>query len=309
MRVLYGLAFGAIFSFSGSILSGGEFKLPPNCTLPFDNIATKPDPASSCGFDGSGTGGAALTQDKVLEDHAKNDFCAGMSNVTTVNFSILKQMQLKAPPKGPLATSRNSLHNFFTVNGGKIGEGSVVRLLAFVKEAHISDCELGEDVNCKTKGVPANDIHIPLVDPTKPNARNLSECTSVTAEMSPHFRPAKWSELDLKTPTYPVRVTGPLFYDNSHEPCQMKGGKLTGPGPQRISLWEIHPVYAFDVCTSANPAKCDVTSDSADMWVPYDQWVDANPDKVEATGKKQREECGGSSGARRPTRGRAKKGA
>lgn len=302
MRISFGFALGIAGWFTTwGPLSADDFKLPPDCTLPFDNIATKPDPAAGCGFDGSGTGGAALTPDKVLEDHAKNNFCGDASDITTVSFSILKQMQAKAPPKGPLASSRDSLHNFFQISGKKIGEGNVVRLLAFVKEAHISDCEAGEDVNCKTKGVPNNDFHIPLVDPSKRNARNLPECTSVTAEMSPHFRPAKWSEIDLKTPINPVRVTGQLFYDNSHEPCQMKNGVLTGPGPQRISLWEIHPVYALDVCTSSDAAKCDVTNDSSETWVPYDQWVDANPDKVQATGQKQREACGGT-GAHRSTR-------
>jgi len=200
MRISFGFALGiAAWFTTWGPLSADDFKLPPDCTLPFDNIATKPGPAAICGFDGSGTGGAALTPDKVLEDHAKNNFCADVS-------------------------------------GKKIGEGNVVRLLAFVKEAHISDCEAGEDVNCKTKGVPNNDFHIPLVNPTEPTARNLPECTSITAEMSPHFRP--------------VRVTGQLFYDNSHEP-------------------------------------------SSGIWTPYDQWVDANPDKVQATGQKQREECGG----------------
>lgn len=294
MQALYQLTRALVLLSVLGILFGDDFKLPPDCVLPFDSIATKPDPAASCGFDGAGNGGAALDPGKVLEDHAKDNFCAGMSAVTTIDFSILETMQAAAPPKEPLATSRDSLREFFPINGSRIGEGTVVRLLAFIKEAHISDCELGEEVNCKTSGVPNNDFHIPLVDATKPDARNLPECTSVTAEMSPHFRPAKWSEIDLKTPVYPVRVTGPLFYDNSHVPCRLEGGKLTGPGPQRISLWEIHPVYALDVCRSPDPAKCDVESQSPAMWAPYDQWVDANPDKVAATGKKQRSECGGS---------------
>jgi hypothetical protein len=277
-------------------LPGGSFKLPPKCKLPFDAIATKPDPWAACGMDGSGVHGAALQQDKVLEDRAKNNLCADAAGVTTVNFAILQKMQQQAPPKGPLATSRASLQNFFDVEGKKIGEGSVVRLLAYIKEAHISDCEAGEEVNCKTKGVAQNDFHIPLVDPAKPNARNLPECSSVTAEMIPHFRPAAWSQIDLKTPIVPVRVTGQLFFDNSHEPCQ--NGKPVGSNPARVSLWEIHPVYALDVCTEAQAARCDVNSKSSSMWVPYDQWVGAHPDQVQATGQKQRESCGGT-GARR----------
>ncbi len=264
-----------------------------NCTLPFDNIATKPDPFVHCGNDGSQKSGAALPAAKQRQASAKNNFCADASNPATVDFEILAAMQAESPPKSTLVHSRNSLHRFFSLNGKKIGEGDVARLLAFIKDAHISDCESGEDVNCQKSGVVNNDFHIPLMDPTKKNPRNLPECTSVTAEMSPHFRPAKWSLIDLRTPVKnPVRVTGPLFYDDSHEPCIMAGGNLVGEAPQRISLWEVHPVYALDVCSSTDPKQCDVASDSAALWTPYDQWVDRNLDKVLATGHRQRSECG-----------------
>ncbi|HYL77488.1 MAG TPA: hypothetical protein VEU96_24960 [Bryobacteraceae bacterium] len=291
------------------LLMADDFKLPGNCTLPavFDRVATKPDPYISCGNDGSGKGGKALDPAKVREDNAKDNFCADASNPVTVDFTILTQMQKKAPNKSTLADNRDSLHAFFPLNGQNIGEGDVVRLLAFVKEAHISDCTAGEAVNCETPGVPNNDFHIPLVDPTKKNPRLLSECTSVTAEMSPHFRPATWSEIDLKTPVKnPVRVTGPLFYDDSHVPCKVVGGKLTGPGPQRISLWEIHPVYAFDVCTSTDPKQCDVASNDASVWTPYDQWVGANADKVQATGQAQRTACSGKKPVSKKPKAKAK---
>jgi len=274
------------------LLLADDFKLPDNCTLPFARIATQPDPYASCGNDGSGKAGKALTAAKIREDNAKNNFCADASKPTTVDFKILKQMQTKAPKKTTLVKNRNSLHAFFPVGDQKIGEGDVVRLVAFVKEAHISDCSAGESVNCETPGVATNDFHIPLVDPTRKNPRALAECTSVTAEMSPHFRPAAWSEIDLKTPVKnPVRVTGPLFYDDSHVPCTMVNGKLTGPGPQRISLWEIHPVYAFDVCTSTDPAQCDVASTDPGIWTPYDQWVSSNAASVQPTGQAQRTAC------------------
>jgi hypothetical protein len=268
-----------------------DFKL--NCTLPFDRIAVKPDPFIACGNTGSGKNGAALDAAKMRQANAKNDFCADASAPVTVDFAILAEMQAKSPAKSTLANSRDSLRAFFPLNGTKIGEGDVARILAFILNAHISDCESGEDVNCETAGVTSNDFHIPLMDPTKPNPRHLPECTSVTAELSPHFRPTAWSTIDLRTPVKnPVRVTGPLFYDDAHEPCVMAGGNLVGAAPKRISLWEIHPVYALDVCSSTDPAKCDVSSDSATVWMPYDQWVAVNSSKVQATGRTQRTECG-----------------
>ena len=62
----------------------------------------------------------------------------------------------------------------------------------------------------------------------------------------------------------PVRVTGQLFFDSSHVPCA--GGKEVRTNPRRFSLWEIHPIYQFEVCT----ADCDGTG----TWLPLEQWVD-----------------------------------
>jgi hypothetical protein len=62
----------------------------------------------------------------------------------------------------------------------------------------------------------------------------------------------------------PVRVTGQLYFDSSHFPCS--GGQGAGEGnPKRVSLWEIHPIYKFEVCTSG----CD----GAGTWLPLDQWA------------------------------------
>jgi hypothetical protein len=268
-----------------------DFKL--TCTLPFDRIAVKPDPFIACGNTGSRENGAPLDAAKMRQANAKNNLCADPSDPLTVDFEILAEMQAQSPAKHTLKHSRDSLHAFFLLSGTKIGEGDVVRILAFVLNAHLSDCEEGEDVNCQTAGFASNDMHIPLMDPTKPNPRKRPECTSVVAEMIPHFRPAAWSLIDLRTPVKnPVRVTGPLFYDDSHEPCIMAGGTLVGEEPKRISLWEIHPVYALDVCASTDPAKCDVSSDGAAVWTPYDQWVTRNLDKVQPTGRSERADCG-----------------
>jgi hypothetical protein len=112
-----------------------------------------------------------------------------------------------------------------------------------------------------------------------------SECDSVTAEAIPHFRPDAWSNLDLKTPSEnPVRVTGQLFYDNSHKACV--GGKGS---PPRSTVWEMHPLYQLEVCTGATPDACK--QDDPAVWVPYDKWVAQNDAKTTATGKKQREAC------------------
>lgn len=92
------------------------------------------------------------------------------------------------------------LSAIFPVGNQKIGEGCAVPIKAFG----------GEEVNCNRTGPQVNDIHIPLVDPASSNPQTVDECNSVAA-MIPHFRPARWSEFDMKTPVnHPVRITGQL---------------------------------------------------------------------------------------------------
>jgi hypothetical protein len=62
----------------------------------------------------------------------------------------------------------------------------------------------------------------------------------------------------------PIRVTGQLFFDASHEPY--KEGKPVGSEPRWISSWEIHPIYTFEVCKFSNPKQCTATNTAA--WRP-----------------------------------------
>ena len=282
------LLFGSV-----SVLFPQDFKLDPGCALPFAEIAPANDPFESCGNCGvvSVKTGTAQASAKAYESKAKNNFCADTSVVTVVDFTVLRAMQGQEVDKSRLG-DRQEIHNFFRLPSGRtIGEGDVVRLKAWILNAHVSDCAKGESVNCSRSGFANNDLHIPLLDPTEDAGRSQDECTSVTAEISPHFRPAIWAELDMKTPVKNVvRVTGPLFFDDSHQPC--KTLVHTDPGnlaPFRSSLWEIHPVYQLDVCTSVDPNQCDLNT--LDVWIPYDEWVTRPASVTEPTGQKQRKAC------------------
>lgn len=285
-----------------TVAYAADFNLPAGCKLPFATIAPTADAHAACGNDGAGKDGAIAPAAKVLEDNAKNNFCADFLHPVTVDFTVLRNMQSQSPSKAPLEApvhpSRASLKNFFTLGQQKIGEGTVVRILAIIKDAHVSDCSsgpsTGEEVNCKLVGIEHNDFHIPLLDPSRPNPQLQDECASVTAEMSPHFRPAAWNQIDLKTPTTnPVRITGPLFFDDSHEVCTFSssGAVTKSVNPKRSSLWEIHPVYQIEVCSSKDPSKCDVNSALAGTWTPYDQWITTHAADATPSGKRQREEC------------------
>jgi len=195
-----------LLGFTGILLLSGvssgraqsNFTLPPECKPPFADIAPATDPFADCGNCGvvsaaaKGPGIAA----KAAESSAKNNFCADISTKTVVDFQLLRQMQAKPVDKSKLG-DRHVLRGFFQLPDGKlIGEGSIVRLKAWVLDAHISDCPTGESVNCSLAGFTNNDIHIPLLDPSVPAGRSQDECTSVTAEMSPHFRSTAWSQIN-----------------------------------------------------------------------------------------------------------------
>jgi hypothetical protein len=145
---------------------------------------------------------------------------------------------------------------------GPLSEGQVVRIVAFVIDAHGSNLSGGESVNCKQNGAENNDIHIVLGEPVGQKGPSSDECLSVTAEMSPHFRPEVWTPDALNQHnTHLYRFTGQLFFDASHRPCV--GGKGS---PKRRSLWEIHPVYAVDICMDTNN-NCKIDSD--ENWVSF----------------------------------------
>ena len=121
-----------------------SFQLPAGCTLPYDKIATKPDPFIQCGNCGAmEKPRPGLTSDpkaKALQSQAKNNLCADTSQITTVDFATLQEMGSAAEKNGSQNTdlsTRAPLHSFFSVNGKKIGEGDVVRLKAWILKAHV----------------------------------------------------------------------------------------------------------------------------------------------------------------------------
>ena len=234
------------------------------CTLPFASIEQHHPIDDACTADGA----ASANTPQSAQNDAKNNFCAAGPAVN-IDFDVLRQLQDDAKSSGisfgsdaSLPKDRSVLRDLPT-KAGRLSEGEVVRLTAFIMDAHYSNLGKGESVNCKQSDQDSNDIHIVLAD----NEKEQDECNSVTAEMSPHFRPAVWdpndlnkSNLNQKNPRL-YRFTGQLFFDASHRPCS--GGKGS---PKRSSLWEIHPVYGLDIC--ADPGNtCKV--DSEENWVSF----------------------------------------
>jgi len=251
---------------------GQKFKL--SCTLPFDKIKEARDIDDQCAQGGDAQPGPHQDQNMV-----KNNFCATGKTVPITYSTFLKLQKAAEDNEIPFGSSnslppdRSVLEGLVTTPKGKVGEGTVVSFVAFVIRAKYSNLSKGESNNCKTGGKLFNDIHVELGKIADDDA-----CNSLTAEISPHFRPETWADFDQYDRSHPVRITGQLFFDGSHAPC--RNGKR--PNPQRASIWEIHPVYAIDVCKNKSLAGCLTTNKS--VWIPFDQW--ATVDDEEAGGNR-----------------------
>ena len=219
----------------------------------------------------------------------KNNLCAPTTNLTPVTlntFGDLGNVSNNEPtiPKGEPPPNRAKLTDIITLgNGTKLGEGKTVTFVGFVLDAGHSNVDKdnpltkgnGESVQCNLLGCAYNDIHITLAE--DPSEKAL--CNTVVAEIIPHYRPAAWDLFDstdytafLKT--HPVRISGQLFFDGSHVPCTSAGKAGFNPITkhadfERLALWEIHPIYAIDVCKHTDRSQCLASNPSA--WFPFTQ--------------------------------------
>lgn len=251
--------------------AAGEGAFVPGCELPFADIAgSELDVDATCPIEGVGSSEAHLAQNR-----AKNNFCAP-GPVIPLKLGDFERLQDFADQSGiphgssnALPENRGVLQDAVMVNGRAVGEGSLVRFVGFIQDAHHSNLSKGESVNCKVKGKPHNDIHVSLVE----DAAETEECASVTAEISPHFRPPAWEPENLTGLGRPVRLSGHLFFDGSHVPC--RGSKRASP--PRVSVWEIHPVYAIDVCAKTSLGACKATDES--LWTPLHVWAGLEEDE------------------------------
>jgi len=221
----------------------------PACTLPFAGVR------NSAADDHCGIQGGSSAAAKQAESNSKNDFCEAAAAPQAVSYQDLLNLQSQSANIPKNIPDRKVV--------ASLGEGKYVSYVAFVKGAHYSDVAAGEAVNCNIPGNDTNDIHIVLVQDPGPN---VDECTSTTAEMSPHYRPPSWTPANIMKASagHPVRVQGHLFYDGSHTPCTAH----SRPNPKRASLWEVHPVYSFEVCDQTTIADCQSTTAT---WTPLEK--------------------------------------
>jgi hypothetical protein len=252
-----------------SAQTGFSDHCPDGKALPFAALEVKHPIDATCGIKGKPSSPAASqTQNQV-----KNDFCKAANAPESFTPQMFIDLEHKTKIKsgtGKEPADRTALQN--------LGEGKIVRMKANLIEAHHADVGTGESVNCGGLTEEDNDIHIAF----GPSA-NSKECSSVSGEISPHFRPASWSaigdfekfnpatKLNVVDPVlasrlqaHPYRITGQLFFDASHTLCAC-GTKCN---PSRGSRWEIHPIYNIEVCKAG--AACNADNDSD--WISFDSW-------------------------------------
>ena len=251
--------------------SGPAAPFAPGCELPFHKIAKKHIVDSACTIEGY-----SKNESSRLQNIAKNNFCANNKpiQISLKDFSILQEKADEkniAHGRNHLPSSRGELAHLMELHGDKLGEGRVVQFTGFMIDPHYSDVKTGESVNCNHPGEASNDIHMGIsdqvIDLPKGKAgkeeRNKLLCETVVAEVTPHFRPEAWEAANLKriaSAHQPVRITGQLFFDGSHNPC--RNGQVGKGDPARASLWEIHPVYNIEVCSVKKIGNC-----AKDKWV------------------------------------------
>lgn len=256
---------------------------------------------SPCGLDGSGDAA------HVLQNRAKNNLCAGgfltanpqedPALVTQLSFRRLqaaaddiREAHDLGVQKVPEDRTPFTGNVYTTSEDDELGEGSLVRYVGFLLEGHFSG---QEGVNCGRSGQQNYDMHLAFSN-TKPSltiskaAGAALECKSITAEIIPRRRPDAWTllgsmkktsakglraaieKIDAQDLRRPLRITGQLFFDASHQAC--KDGERVGGNPARASNWEIHPVYAIDVCEFTTSGNCRWDNDA--VWTPLHIWLE-----------------------------------
>jgi hypothetical protein len=163
--------------------------------------------------------------------------------------------------------SERALLQGLTANNGAVGEGVLVRLTGFLSSGNNNPHpnSSGESVNCNLKTSANNDFHISVAS----NA-SKDEFDGIVIEMIPQDRPATWTVARLKKVKNQKRkiwIEGGLFYDNIHVVNSEPGTGSTQP--KRFSLWEIHPITKFLVCTRSNNS-CSNTD--ASQWVKLEDF-------------------------------------
>lgn len=261
-----------------SAQSAPRFALRGGCTLPYEVAPTR-DVFEFCDNAGRREGAAPPPLADRLRLDAQNNLCARAG--TPLELALRDFGSFPKPPSSQLTASRLSLAAVVKDRGPAVGEGTVVRTTGVITKARVAGCSgpeagkpAGELVSCNMLlGIRHSEIQLNL---NTGRADETNTCGDVVAKIITHFRPRAWQDIDVRTPLPPVRITGQLFYDDTASGCSQPG------------RWEIHPVYAIDVCTSVDSA-CE--SGNPARWMPYHRWTEEPAARTQPSGLAERVAC------------------
>jgi hypothetical protein len=207
---------------------------------------------------------------------------SGVNGGSVIDASFLAQLENNTPDT---LTAHN--HAQHAADLADMGEGQIVTVVGTLYYAIHGGAE---SVNCQLSGDESLvDFHIgigfadfPLgadaldqlrggtsVDKLGKADQAALQQNSFVVEMTPfyreHFKPL-WTLSKVQSVTgRQVKVTGQLMIDNFHHKPQDDCGLADASAKcWRLSVWEIHPVSGFQVCSTSH---CDASSDH---WVSLD---------------------------------------
>jgi hypothetical protein len=214
----------------------------------------------------------------------KNQLAPSTSQPTdTVDPAKLQDLETKTPAA---LTSGN--HRDFSKQFVALNEGEIVRAIGYLYYAELTS---KESTNCERSGPNDSDYHMGIgfdagrvaeakASPAKGTTQfHDLQANSMIAEMTPYYRAQfepQWTLTKLQAAYgMQVMVVGQLTADNDHhlasEDCGMSGATSAC---WRLSIWEIHPVTSFSVCT-ASGGCADANSTG---WTKLEAWT-ASPGK------------------------------
>lgn len=183
-------------------------------------------------------------------------------------FNNLQQFQ-DLEGKIPDGLSKNN-HGDHEEELTKLGEGSIFGVVGYLYDIKT---EGKESSNCQIEGgddFDNVDFHIYIgFDPdlaarikakkASPQDKKQIDVTSVIVEMTPHYRgrfkPEWTSEAVKQAVGSRVRLTGQLMVDNEHYVASQDCGHANHTDTcWRATVWELHPVTDFQVCSTGSCA-------------------------------------------------------
>jgi hypothetical protein len=227
----------------------------------------------------SGCGKTANSDYDPYLNFFKNQLVPPTSQPTeTLNPQKLQTLEAGTPPK---LVPNN--HSTFSSQFVQLNEGEIVQATGYLYYAQQTGAE---SCNCERSGAKDSDFHIGLgfdaskvaEARTKPTSSSAQfhdlQSNSMIVEITPYYRAKNepgWTLAKLEA-LYgtQVKVVGQLIADNDHyatgQDCGMTGADASACW--RMSIWEIHPVTSFYVCTAG--ADCS-SNDSG--WTKLEDWT------------------------------------